>query len=117
MLSWRRRVSGVGVRIRLERAGGFAPAAMRREYTVEIDRLPPDQAREVQGLLDAAGVPDLAARATRGPSRSRPDMSYYRLVVEDGSRQHTVEMSDADIPRSLRSLIEWLMRHAAPGGP
>ena len=104
------------MRIRFDRAGGFAGPAMRRSYTADTDTLPADEAKELRALLNATDIPGLAAQPPGAQPRARPDAFHYRLVVEEGGQQHTVEVSDADMPSSLRPLVHWLLQRASPSG-
>jgi hypothetical protein len=98
------------MRIHFERAGGFAAPAMRRRITVDKDKLPAEEARELQALVDSADIANLAVARSGSPSRGRPDMFHYKLTLEIGGQQHTLVLSDADMPESLRPLINWLTR-------
>src|SRR5919205_798455 len=104
------------MRIRFERTGGFAAPAMRRSLTLETDALPDDEAQELQALIKSADIPSLAAQRAAVRSRAQPDAFHYRLVIEDGGQQHTIEASDSDMPASLRPLVTWLTKRAQRGG-
>jgi emfourin len=102
--------------IRFDRAGGFAGPAMRRSCTVDTDTLPTEEAKELRTLLNTTDIPGLAAQPAGAQARARPDAFHYRLIVEEAGRQHTLEVSDADMPPSLRPLVHWLLQRASPGG-
>jgi hypothetical protein len=90
---------------------------MRRGYAADVDALPPDEASELRELIHAANIPDLVARPTTPRPQPRPDAFHYRLVVEEGGQRHTIEVSDTDMPSSLRPLVDWLAKRASPGTP
>jgi hypothetical protein len=101
--------------IRFNRAGGFAGPAMRRSYTVDTDTLPAEEANELRALVNTTDIPGLAAQPAGAQPRVRPDAFHYRLIIEEGGRQHTLEVSDTDMPPSLRPLVHWLLQRASPG--
>jgi hypothetical protein len=91
------------MRIEFQRSGGFA--GLRLATTVDTDKLPADEADELKRLVDAADFFHLPAtlKATRGA-----DQFTYRLTVEAGDRQHTLEVSESAAPESLRPLLQRL---------
>jgi hypothetical protein len=102
------------MRIHFERAGGLAPAAMKKTCTVDTANLPADEAREVEGLLKAVDFADLAARSTAFSGRSRErDGLLYRITVEDGDQKHTIQASDGNMPPALRPLIGWMEKRTS----
>ena len=102
------------MRIEFERAGGFA--GMRMAVTVETETLSPEEARELQALLDAAHFFDLPAVMT-APARGA-DRFIYRLTVEREAQRHTVEMGEAAVPETLQPLVQRLtaLARSARGG-
>jgi len=99
-----------GMRIAFERSGGLA--GLRRAANVDIAALPPDEARELRALTDAARVFELPADMPA--PRPGADRFRYRLTIEDGDRRHTVDVDEAAAPENLRPLLDWLNRRAAP---
>ncbi len=92
------------MRISLERTGGFAGISKR--VTVDTNNLAPEEAKQLPCLLETADFFNLPATITT-PSKER-DRFQYTLTVEDSDRQHTVTVSEAALPATLRSLIEWV---------
>lgn len=99
------------MRIRFERAGGFAPSAMKLSYTLDSDELTDEEVSELQNLIRSADFANVAGHPGGG-GRPRPDAFYYRLSINDADGDHTVEASDTDMPGSLRPLITWLTKRA-----
>ena len=93
------------MRISFERTGGFA--GISRTTTVDTANLPTDEANQLPQLLEAANFYNLPANITAPPS-TQPDRFQYTLSVEDKDRSHTVTVSEAALPGTLRPLIEWL---------
>jgi hypothetical protein len=102
------------MRIHFERSGGFGGQAMKRSAVVDSATLSEEEARELYELVGAANF--FALPAAPPPRASQPDAFSYSITVEDGGRQHTVRLSEADVPESLRPLLDWLRRRATAGG-
>jgi hypothetical protein len=103
------------MRIEFARGGGFAAPALRQKYEVNSDDLPPSEAEELHSLVGAVDVATLAnPPAAQQP---RPDAFHYRLMIDDGQSSHTIQASDADMPESVRPLIEWLSERASRHNP
>ena len=98
------------MRVNLERAGGFAPPAMRLSCAVDSDELSAEDAAELKALVAGADVAALTGRARN--SSPRPDAFHYRVTVDDDDGRHTVEASDGDMPATLRPLVEWLIKQS-----
>ena len=92
------------MRVHFERSGGVA--GFRLAATIDTETLPPDQARELEALVDAAGFFDLP-EVMAGPAEAA-DQFQYRLTVEAGPRSHTVTVSESAAPASLRPLLRRL---------
>ena len=106
----------MSIRIHFERTGGLAGPAMRRTCTLDIDNLPADEANEFRKLLEGADVASVPANTSRSVA-VRPDAFRYRLAIEVDGRQNIVEVSDADMPASLRPLVKWLAKRASARSP
>lgn len=91
------------MRIHFERTGGFA--GMRVTVTVDTESLSPEDALDLQEMVDAAGFFDLPAVITTPTAGA--DRFHYKLTVEE-KRQHTVEMGEAVVPEALQPLIQRL---------
>jgi hypothetical protein len=98
------------MQIHFERAGGFVPSAMKRSYVINSDNLSAEDADELQKLIAQADIASLAGRMRA--SAPRPDVLYYRLIIDDTDGSRTVTASDADMPATLRPLIDWLTERA-----
>ncbi|MEH1966890.1 protealysin inhibitor emfourin [Nostoc sp.] len=92
------------MRISLERTGGFA--GITKKTTVDTDTLPPNEASTLPRLVEAADLFRLPEQITS--SNPQSDRFQYKLTVEDNGKQHTVTVSEAALPGTLRPLIEWL---------
>jgi len=92
------------MRISFEHTGGFA--GISRTTTVDTANLSADEANQLPQLLEAANFYNLPATITAPPTQ--PDRFQYTLTVEDKGQEHTVTVSEAALPGTLRQLIEWL---------
>jgi hypothetical protein len=102
------------MRIHFERTGGLAGPAARRSCTVDADSLPEGEAKEFHDLVREANVPALAGHSPAEGEPARPDAFRYRLTLEDGGRQHALEVGESAMPATLRPLIKWLTKRATP---
>jgi hypothetical protein len=98
------------MRVHLERAGGFAPSAMRLSRAVDSDELSTEEAAALKALVADADVAALAGRVRNSPPR--PDAFHYRVTVDSDDGRHTVEASDGDMPATLRLLVEWVIKQS-----
>jgi hypothetical protein len=92
------------MRIYFERSGGFA--GMLLSTTVDTDSLSQEEALYFQSTFEETGFFELPARLSA--PQEGADRFQYRLTVETGERQHTVELSDASAPDDLRPLLDRL---------
>jgi hypothetical protein len=98
------------MRIQFKRAGGFAAPAMNRNYTADLAELSAEDADELRRLVAQLDIAGLANHLINKPPR--PDTFFYKVVVEDHGGQYTIQASDADMPASLRPLIDWLTKRS-----
>jgi hypothetical protein len=92
------------LRVELERSGGFGGITTRR--VLDSAQLPPGETRELERLVEDADLDALEGeRAPAQGDRGMPDSFQYRLSVLRGGRRWDVEISDPDVPASLRALL------------
>jgi len=94
------------MRISFERTGGFA--GISRTKTVDTANIAANEANQIPPLLEAANFFNLPENITASPTQ--PDRFQYKLTVEDEGKKHTVTVSEAALPGTLRPLIEWLQK-------
>jgi nitrogen-specific signal transduction histidine kinase len=92
------------MRIEFERTGGVA--GMRLAASLASDTLPEPDARELTRLIEASRFFDLPDRIEE--ANSSGDRFGYAITIDEGSRSHTVQISEAAVPAALRPLIGWL---------
>jgi hypothetical protein len=90
--------------ITFERTGGFA--GMRLAVTIDTHQLSPEEAKELEEMVEAAGFFDLPAKiSSESPGADR---FHYKLTVEAEGQRHTVELGEAAAPEPLRTLLRRL---------
>lgn len=94
------------MRISFERAGGFAGISTTK--TVDTADIPANEADQLPQLVEASDFFNLPEKITA--STAQADRFQYTLTVEDEERKHTVTVSEAALPGTLRPLIEWLQK-------
>ena len=104
-------VSTEGLRIGFERSGGYTGIPMTAD--VRTKDLPPDQARELERLVEQAGL-DRFADSSAGPGQ--PDRFTYHLRVERDGGEHEVWLGESDLDERTRPLVEWLSAATRPPG-
>ena len=92
--------------IHIVRTGGFG--GMRREARVETGALPRGEREPLEGLVKDAGFFALPGRFPK-PARGA-DYFTYSITVDDGERQHTVEVSERSLPPALKPLVRELSK-------
>jgi len=94
-------------KIFFERSGGFMGRTV--SATLDLDELPDDQAQTLEEMLNKADFFELPADLTRPPM---PDAFTYTITVSSGAREHSVRVSDATAPDTVRPLLEELNKRA-----
>jgi hypothetical protein len=94
------------MRISFERTGGFA--GISRTKSVDTADIPANEADQLPQLVEASDFFNLPENITA--STTQADRFQYTLTVEDEGRKHTVTVSEAALPGTLRPLIEWLQK-------
>jgi hypothetical protein len=90
--------------IDFSRTGGFA--GMRLSCSVDTAKLAPEQSAELDKLIGNAAFFELPEKLV--PEKTQPDRFEYHVSVEAGDKSHTVTVSDAAAPESLRPLLNYL---------
>jgi hypothetical protein len=89
------------MKISYRRSGGFT--GMLISFDIDVKTLPPEDAGELEVLIDAA---DFFALPAQIPSDSPgADQFEYKLKVETEELQHSVRVGDAAVPENLWPLL------------
>jgi hypothetical protein len=92
------------MKISYRRTGGFAGMVMSFDINTEL--LAPEEANELNELVDSAGffeLPPVIPSAGQGV-----DQFQYRLTVETVEQEYTVEVGDGAVPENLWPLLDKL---------
>ena len=99
------------MRIEFERSGGFA--GMQLATSVDTSDLAPRDAELLEDAVEAAAFFKLPRRLVSAAPGA--DRFQYDLVVEEGGQRHEVHVGEADLPDTLRPLIEHMSVLARTG--
>ena len=90
------------MKISYRRTGGFAGMVM--SFDIDTETLSKEQAEEIKELVSAAdffALPESIPASGLGADRFQ-----YKLTVETGEEQHSVDVGEAAVPESLWPLLE-----------
>jgi hypothetical protein len=93
-----------GTTIDFERSGGFA--GMTLGTSVDTASLPPDEAREIEELLQKVDFDALRGRPPRAARGA--DRFQYSLTANVKGVRQSVSISEGDLTPELRVLVERL---------
>jgi hypothetical protein len=89
---------------------------LRQPVTVDVDKLPTEQASEAHRLLDASNFFAQPA-VLPPPAAGAADYREYTITADTGGRKHTVKVPEIGAPPELLDLIDWVQAQARPPGP
>jgi hypothetical protein len=94
------------MKLTLRSSGGFTGPAGAVARTVDLDKLPAEQRKEGQSLVDAAHLFDRPA--TSKLASPKPWDFNHVLDIDDGARKHRIELHLDAVDAPLRALVAWL---------
>ncbi len=92
------------MRILLQRTGGFA--GISKKAIVDTANLSSEETQQLSHLLESANFFNLPT-VINHPS-NQADRFQYIFTVEENNQQHTVKVSEAALPGTLKQIIEWI---------
>jgi len=92
------------MRIYFQRMGGFA--GLRMATTLDSHELEEEEVRTLAEEIQQAGFFELPKRLQ--PDRGAVDRFEYHITVEDEHKEHSIVVSEAAMPDSLRPLVQHL---------
>jgi hypothetical protein len=92
------------MRVTVVRGGGFG--GLVRVVTVDSDRLPPEDAQELEALVLGAHLLDHPGG--RSQEDAQPDRFIYEVTAEDEGRVRRVRFLEQSLPPEVRALITWV---------
>jgi len=102
--------------ITLEIDGGFAPVpALQGPFVVDTALVEPTLAAEIERLTAQARFFDYPAAA---PDNTRAaDFKSYTLTINDGTRRHSIRITDPIADSNLAKLVAHIRSMARPPRP
>ena len=100
------------MRIQIKMEGGLFFSNLNKPVTIEVDKLPAQEAAELRQLLKTAQVSKLPKPAGK-PSPQAADMQQYKITIEDKGKRHAVDLNDKLDDPDLRKLLNFLKAKAA----
>jgi hypothetical protein len=102
------------MKIHLERSGGFAGMIM--STTVDTNTLSSNEVNELQGLIEKSQFFELSSESVEEASsktkKGAADYFTYKVTVQNGDGQHTVEWNDLSMQPNLKRLVDFLVKHS-----
>jgi len=89
---------------------------LRQPVTVDVDKLPANQASEARRLLDASNFFAQPA-VLPPPTTSAADYREYTITADGDDGRHTVKVPEIGAPPELLDLIDWVQAQARRAGP
>lgn len=96
------------MRVKFLQSGGVVGVPRACEF--DSARMPPDDARELESLVDASG---LSASGEFITPAAR-DLRLYEIRVERDDASVAVTFDDETLPEQARPLVSFLRRNAKP---
>jgi hypothetical protein len=100
------------MRVQFKMEGGLAHfPGLSTPVVIDSAALPQEEAQALQRLVEAARLFEQPANAG-APPRGAADYRRYTISVDDGERQHTVQVADPVADQALRELLRFLEKQA-----
>lgn len=96
------------MKIKFRQSGGFA--GILRGCDLDTASLPPQEARELEQLVQSAGINQSSQTLSRG-SRDR---LQYDIELKRNGDVVKVQLDDGSIPQNVRPLIQYLKKKSHP---
>jgi Emfourin len=101
------------MKLHFERSGGFA--GLRQIHDIGPADLTPEDTAELNSLVESSHFFDLPSQLHA--TNPGADRFHYKLALDTGNRQHTVELDDAAVPQNVRPLINWIAAKSRTPAP
>jgi hypothetical protein len=100
------------MRIEFQNEGGIAHfPGLARPVVIDSDALSEEEATELKRLVKAARFFE-QPRGVGTPRRGAADYRQYTITVEEGGRQHTIQVADPVEDPELQPLLRFLQTKA-----
>ena len=99
------------MRVQFQTEGGIAHfPGLSEPVIVDTQELPAEEARELERLIDSAGLFELPA--TPAPPQGARDYRQYTISVTGARRSHTARVTDPIEDPRVRKLVSYLKAKA-----
>jgi hypothetical protein len=96
------------MRVQLKMEGGIAFfPGLSKPIIIDSDQLSRQEADELKRLVDAAHFFELPTTMP-SPARGAADYRQYTITIQDGSKLHTVHLTDPIEDPNLQALLAYL---------
>ncbi len=83
---------------------------MRTEVTLDTESLPPEEGKKLEEMIESSGFFDMPAKFA--PPNRGADYFQYRITAKSKEKEHTVELSDPQVPEKLRMFLKSIIKYA-----
>jgi hypothetical protein len=101
------------MKIYFEQSGGFAGIAIN--ISIDSSSLDPQEASELQRLVDEANFFDLPSEPT-AQLRGADYLEYKVAIETNDNKKHSIKTTDLAVPPNVAPLIRYLRRKAVRDG-
>jgi hypothetical protein len=102
------------MKIYFEQSGGLAGIA-NNNISIDSDSLDPEEASELQRLVDNSNFFDLPSEPT-APLRGADYLEYKITIETNDNKKHSIKTTDLTLPPNVAPLIRYLRRKAVREG-
>ena len=115
------------MKIHLERSGGFA--GMTSSTTVDSKALAPNDANELQKLVDKSNLFERSTSRAQQPESRQSNPQYpspgtkiktkkgaadyftYKITIQNGNKEQSMECNDVNMEDDVKGLVDFVKKH------
>jgi hypothetical protein len=102
------------MKITFKMSGGFAHLpALSRPFTIDTQQIDEPVAHQLESLVQQSRFFEQPARANT-VAKGAADYQTYTITVEDGTHNHTIQLTDPIKDENLKQLVSNLRTMARP---
>jgi hypothetical protein len=103
------------MKIYFEQSGGFTGIG-NNNILINSNSLPPEEAVELQRLVDIANFFNFPSETSSVPLRGADYLEYKITIETSDNKKHSIKVTDLTMPSNIGPLIRYLRRKAAKEG-
>lgn len=96
------------MKVIFKRIGGFS--GIKKQLILDTDKLSQEEGNRLETLVIQADFFDLPLKSIS--YTPAVDRFYYIIRIEEGKRNHQIEMDETEIPTQLHELVAFLIEKA-----